>query len=55
MFKESNVIDPVATDDVTGQVKIKMFDDLPCLALSRTLTMSNGKSQETKIYRDGTC
>ena len=30
------------TDDVTGQVKVKKFDDLESLALSRTRAVWNG-------------
>ena len=35
---KTHVIDPVATDDVKGQVKVEVFDDLSCLVLSRTKT-----------------
>ena len=36
-----NVVDFGFTDDVTGHVKVKRFDDLSCLTLSRTTTASN--------------
>ena len=34
--QKHNVVDFGATDDVTGQVKVKMFNDLEYLVLSRT-------------------
>ena len=40
-----NFVDLVVTDDVTGQVKVKMVDELSNLVLSRVITVSNGKNQ----------
>ena len=37
-----NVFDEGVTEDVTGQVNVKMFDDLSCLILSSATTVSNG-------------
>ena len=37
-----NVVDRGVTSDDTGQVKVKMFDDLPYLALGHTTAVSNG-------------
>ena len=42
---KANVVDLGVTDDVTGQVKVKMFDDLEYLVLSRTRAVWNGNSQ----------
>ena len=40
------------TDDVTDQIKVKMFDDLSCLVLWRTTALSN----ESKfIKQHGLC
>ena len=39
---KSDLIDLRVTVDVTGQVKVKMFNDFPCLAFSCTMTLSNG-------------
>ena len=39
-------------DDITGQVKVKMFDDLDYLVLSPTGAVSNG---HRSIERHGSC
>ena len=39
------------TDDVIGQAKVKMFDDLSCLVSLNTVAVSNGKSQEMNMVR----
>ena len=50
-WRKTNVVDFEVTHDVTGQAKVKMFDDLPCLVLPRSITPSNGKGQQ--INMDG--
>ena len=41
------VVDLGVTNDGTGQVKVKMYDDLAYLVLSHTAAVSNGnKSQQ---------
>ena len=40
--RKLNAVDLGVTDDVPGQVKVKMFDDLTYLVLSRTTAVSNG-------------
>ena len=42
----------MVTDDVTGQVKIKMFEDLSFLVLSRTIIVSTVSKQLIKL---GSC
>ena len=37
-----NFVDLGVTDDITGQVKVKMFDDFESLTLSRTTAIWNG-------------
>ena len=46
------IVDLGVADDATGQVKIKMFDDSSCWALSRTMTVSKGKKS---INQHGSC
>ena len=41
------------THDVTGQVKVQRFCDLPCLVLSRTTTVSNGNTSLTACIVSG--
>ena len=38
---EPGVVGPGVTDDVPSQTKLKMFDDLSGLALSRSTTVSD--------------
>ena len=39
-FRGKPVVDIKITDDVTGQIRVKMFDDLSYLALLRITTVS---------------
>ena len=41
-WEKPNFVDLGVTDDVTGQVKVKMSEDFECLALSRTGAVWNG-------------
>ena len=50
--KKRNIADLGVTDDVTGQVNAKMFDDSAYLVLSRTTAVSNGNK---RIKRHGSC
>ena len=47
-----NVADLGTTDDFTDQVKVKMFDDLAHLDLSRSKALSNGNKS---IQKHGSC
>ena len=42
LWGKPNFVDLGVTDDVTSQVKVKMFDDFESLALSRTRAVWNG-------------
>ena len=46
-----NVVDFGVTNDVTGQVKVEMLDDLEYLVLSRTRTASNGNKPIQRLDR----
>ena len=46
-----NIIDLGITDDVTGQVKAKSFDNLACLVLSRTTAVKMEISQYNYMGR----
>ena len=48
---KTNFVDLGVTDNVIGQVKVKMFDDWSCMVLSCPTTVSNGKSQYSKMDR----
>ena len=50
--RKPNDVDLRVTDDVTGQVKVKMLDDLAYLVLSRTTAVSNGNKS---IQKRGSC
>ena len=41
--EKPDIVDLGVTDDVTGQVKLKMLDDLSCSVLSRSLVFLDGK------------
>ena len=40
--RKPNVVDFGASDDVTGQIKVEMFDDFEYLVLSRTRAVCYG-------------
>ena len=50
--RKPNVVDLGVTGDVTGQVKVKMLDDLAYLVLPRTTAVSNGNKS---IKQHGSC